>query len=556
MTKYKAFGVWTTLECRTQISGCGADRKLSRRLHLVALMGLLLLYLLISLRNLEIVPPLFVDEPWIASHAWKLATTGVFGSDLFAGHGNLENRTYEFMPLYALLQSFLFRWIGLGLIQIRLLSVTAGLIILFLTYGLGQKLWDKQVALLSVFLLLFVRLTGLTRERLTGIHLLDTVRISRYDVLVPIFGLIGLFLFWKAITRSRPIGNRTLILYFVMGIMAALSGLSHIYGIFWVIAYSLLAFWERSGWRAQAALALGFLLPWLAYIYYVWLDFSAWQIQIRIFAAPRVRFNVFSLQWFIQNLVNEPTRYGPGLGPPGLGYLLRPGFWLAIPVLALTTLTLLHQAIREKDLHARIVILPLLVIPSLFALLIQPKQASYIITYVPLAALAAAWWGVKNWRDKSVFVRVILIFVLLAITTEGTSRIIALEATAKNTQPYADFITEVHGHIVENARVLGPHNYWLGLHDLDYRAWFVPLIQLFQSSQPLCAADEIMRDISPDVILIDRRMRVFLENTDDSSQVPEAILDWIARHDFILKEFVESETYGRMEIYVKHVEDS
>ena len=84
-------------------------------LQLTVLSGLLILYLVISLHNLTIVPPVYEDEPWQASTGWKLATQGVFGSDMFTGFYGMEKRHYWFMPVHPLLLAATFRVAGLEL---------------------------------------------------------------------------------------------------------------------------------------------------------------------------------------------------------------------------------------------------------------------------------------------------------------------------------------------------------------------------------------------------------------------------------------------------------
>src|SRR6266700_4482932 len=79
--------------------------------------------LVASVRHLETVPQVYEDEPWQASTAFKLATQGQFGSDLFAGFYNMDQRYYGFMPLHPLLLAANFKIIGVGLAQARLETV-------------------------------------------------------------------------------------------------------------------------------------------------------------------------------------------------------------------------------------------------------------------------------------------------------------------------------------------------------------------------------------------------------------------------------------------------
>ena len=54
----------------------------NRRRHLqmkqkLALVALLLLFWSVSLRGLDMTPPVYEDEPWQSSTGWKLATEGL-----------------------------------------------------------------------------------------------------------------------------------------------------------------------------------------------------------------------------------------------------------------------------------------------------------------------------------------------------------------------------------------------------------------------------------------------------------------------------------------------
>ena len=514
--------------------------------HFAILSGCILFYLGVSLRNLEIIPAVYEDEPWQASTGWKLATQGVFGSDMFAGFYGMEAHYYGYMPIHPLLLAITYRVAGFGLFQTRLEAVTMGLLTLVLTYTLGRRLFEPSVGLLAVVLMLFVRLTGLTPSQISGILLLDMARIARYDMVVPVFGLASLHVYVSAAGRSD------LRLCILAGLLAGLAGLSHLYGAFWIVALGLLALWGRAGWRRLVALALGFIVPWLLYVVYVLAHPADWVGQTRGYAP---RFDLLNPAWYLDNLLTEYRRYGPGLGPPGWNYLLRPGFWAALIALPASLLVLVWRAIRLKDRAARAIAAPALVIPFLLALLIHLKLSNYLVTALPLGALAVAWGGVSlgRWARYAMlgrWVQGVLVGVLLAAIAEGVTRIAALEAAAGTIAPYPEFIAQVRRHIPAGSRVLGLHHYWLGLHDLDYRSWAVPLLLADpgQSSPPR-AIDAALDDIAPDVILIDPRMRAYFDDARSGDPLSLAIRSWMQRTGYVPVATVEDTTYGPMEIY-------
>jgi 4-amino-4-deoxy-L-arabinose transferase-like glycosyltransferase len=369
-----------------------AALRVSSWLATAGLAALLLLYLTISLRHLAIVPRVYEDEPWQASTGWKLATQGVFGSNMFAGFYGMDQRYYGYMPIHPLLLAVIFRVAGVGLLQARVEPVLLGLLVLVLTYALARRLFDERVGLLAVLLLLGVRLTTLTPSQLSGILFLDIARIARYDMAVPVFGLAALHTYLSA--RAR--GGR--LRYVVAGGLVGLSGLAHLYGLFWLPALTLIALWDgrgqpfrntlaRAGW-----LALGCALPWLPYAAYVLGDLESWRGQTRAYAD---RFDLLNARWYLENVQREPLRYAPGL-PPGLERLLRVGFWGALVALPLALGALIYRGLRGDE-SARTLAVPALLFPLLFALLIRLKLMNYLVAFLPLWSLAVAWGGVALW---------------------------------------------------------------------------------------------------------------------------------------------------------------
>jgi 4-amino-4-deoxy-L-arabinose transferase-like glycosyltransferase len=442
-------------------------------------------YWAVSLHNLAIVPHVYEDEPWQASTAWKLATQGVFGSDVFAGFYGMENRYYGFMPLHPLLLALIFRTAGLGLYQDRFEPVAMGLLVLALTYSLAGRLFnDARVGLLAVLFLISVRLTGLTDVQVSGILLLDMARIARYDMVVPVFGLASLHAYVIALKRGN---NRW---YCLAGILAGLAGLAHLYGLFWLPVLFLLSFWDSSDsrlrWRASHTfLLIGFLLAWLPYITYVLGDLYDWRGQMRGYGT---RFDLMNLNWYFDNLVHEYHRYGPGLGRLEPAVLLRVGFWSALMALPLSLGALAWRGLCHGNRAARIVVVPAIIFPLLFAFLIRSKLVNYTVTVAPLCAIAIAWGSVALWdwltvNQSSIWGKLGLVVLLIAVLSEGTTRIIALETAATTTTPYYKFIEQVRRYIPSGSRIAALHDYWFGLEDFDYRSFIVPLSWIDQQNE-------------------------------------------------------------------------
>jgi len=511
-----------------------------------ALAALLALYLAVSLSHLRVVPPVYEDEPWQASTGWTLAHRGVFGSDLFRGLWGSERRHYWFMPVHPLLLAATYRVAGFGLLQTRLEPVAMGLLTLLLTYALGRRLFDPAVGVAAVAALILVRTAGVTRTQITGILLLDFSRIARYDAVVPVLGLAGLHVFLSAERR----GDRRL--HAAAGALAGLAGLAHVYGVFWIVVLLALAAWNRSGGATLAALAAGFSLPCAAYAAYVLADLPDWVAQTRGYAP---RFALLDPRFYLDNLLAEPHRYGPGLGPPGPAWVLRPGFWAALAAVPASLVALARRA-RRGDRSARALLVPALVLPLLFALLLRLKLANYLLTVAPLAALAGGWGVVTAWRWATAHgrpvVRVALGAAVVAVAAEGGSRIAVLERAAATTTPYATFIARVRAAIPQDAHILGQHSLWLGLEDHPFRSVDVPLL-LARGTPGPCGADVggLLDAIAPDVVLLDARLRAYLSGAPPADPFPIALRSWMARRGFALAATVDDPTYGGVEVWCR-----
>lgn len=120
-----------------------------RTLAFPAALVLVLVYTLLGLAFLDRLPTAHEDEPWIASTSWSLATRGVFGSPLFKGMDHMDERYYEFMPLYPMVQAVLFWGAGVGLFQARFVSVAAGALTLSLTFAVGRRLFGPAAGILA-----------------------------------------------------------------------------------------------------------------------------------------------------------------------------------------------------------------------------------------------------------------------------------------------------------------------------------------------------------------------------------------------------------------------
>ena len=506
-----------------------------------ALAALIVLYLTLSLTNLAVVPPIHEDEAWQASVGWKLATEGVFGSDMFAGLGRADERYYGFLPVHPALLAATFRVAGLGLFQLRLETVILGAAALLLTYAVARRLWSPAVGIVAVAFLLFVRLDPVTRMTPTGILFLDAPRIGRYDVAVPVFGLAALLVFLIAREKSAR-SDGAITWYGAAGLLASAAALSHVYGAFWAAIILVLAIVHRARSRDILAFVAAFLLPCFVYAGYVLQDLEAWRAQTEIYAP---RFGLSSPGWYADNVMREPLRYTPGRGDD-LTWLLRPGLWLGYGAVAAGLVMLLRR--MRSDFSAKVIVLAGFTFPVLFALLVTAKTRNYKLSFLPIWAIAAAWALCEAWRRSrgNRLARAALLTIGAAVAVEGVIRMRGIAVSAATTTPYTSYIQRVHEHIRPGERVLGLHAYWLGLEDTDFHSWYVPTA-LFRPGTEGKAAPALVIGTDPDVVLVDTRMRVFLDRSTTGDARAQAVAGWLEPWSLVAT--VDDATYGRMEIY-------
>jgi 4-amino-4-deoxy-L-arabinose transferase-like glycosyltransferase len=511
--------------------------------HRAALAALMTLYLAVSLTNLAIVPPIHEDEAWQASVGWKLATEGVFGSDMFAGLGRADERYYGFLPVHPMLLAGMFRVAGLGLLQTRVETVLLGAAVLLLTYAIGRKLWSPAVGIIAVAFLLLVRLDPVTRMTPTGILFLDAPRIGRYDAAVPVFGLAALLAFMIAGEKGRR-SRAASVWYAVSGLLAATAALTHVYGAFWLAVIILLAIMNRVGFRNLLAISFAFLIPCLAYAGYVLQDVPAWRVQTEIY---KPRFGLLTPSWYGSNIVREPFRYTPGRGED-LRWLLRPGLWFGYGAIA-TGLFILVRRMRS-DLSARAVVVAGVALPLFFAVLVTAKTRNYKMSFLPVWAIAAAWAAYELWRRSRGRreMRAVLLVIGIVVAIEGLTNARSIMTSAATTTPYSSYIERVHAHIRPGERVLGLHAYWLGLEDTDFHSWYVPTT-LFEPPGNGRPSPPLVIGTDPDVVLVDSRMRAFLNQSTTGDVRAQAVAAWMKPWSLVAT--VDDATYGRMEVYRK-----
>jgi len=507
-----------------------------------------IVYLAVSLDHLGVFPAVGEDEPWIAAAPYKLATEGVYGSDLFAGYYGVERHNYQHMPLYPLLQAGVFKVAGVGVFQMRLLPVLFGLALLVVVFIVGRALGDERVGALAAVLLITLRVAD--GGDATGILLLDRARINRYDIAVPVFGLLALWAFARAGRAPGPGW------YLLAGTLTALASLSHLFGVFWLpilLALLVVVPLGRVGRVGAASLiVIGFLVPWVPWLLYIATGWDDYRGQMLFVAS---RFDLLNVSFYLDN-----TLHG---GPISIGWMVqtvldlpwhRIGSWTVVLGIPLALAAMAWSA--RQDRRGAVWLLGVAAVAQfvMFLTLLSVKTDNYMIGLWPLGALLLAWFAVWSWDRGSRLLRSAVAIVLTLILIEGGTRIAHAQGSARRIDNYDAFAADIARCIPAGSRVLGLQHYWLGLRQYPYRTWLMAV----NLAHPLYYHDPMTLDaaldrIDPDIILVDFYMGRFLRaaaDPDHPSHRTKAEFDvFLARRSAKQVCTIENRTYGSMIVY-------
>ena len=555
-----------------------------------------LLFLALSLCHLDRVPPVHEDEPYVAASAAQLAAGGTHGNPLFTGFYGAERQVFLYPPLLPVLQSFVFRVTGAGVVPMRIPTVTAGLAVLILAGVLAARAGGAACGALTAILLVVLAVAaGLYGT--SGVPLLDIARIARYDILVPAFGLAALITFERASASARGGG----LLWIISGVLVGLATVAHLYGAFWLIGMMMVLAARRSARRGSAPrdvhgdrpahgsfprasglIVAGFVIPLMPVAATIASNAAGFLGQQRIVAG---RYRVLDPDFYMQNIINEPLRYGPLFGVDGnwTALVLRPGLWIAAVAIVLALARWVRHDVRERQRTTFAIGLVCLTNVILFALLVQVKTYNYLISVWPLAVILIAATALDAWRagGESALApagsladphapivnarplasrrngqlrRLVLAAALALIAVESVLRITHWQAMAANTSPYIPFMRRVAAHIPPGSHVLGLQQYWLGLQEFRYTSWLLPVWWNDpRFTDETLSFDEALERVAPDVILIDVRMARYFDSLADPDHPDhERLLAWrrfAGRHDAALVATIEDHTYGGMEVW-------
>jgi 4-amino-4-deoxy-L-arabinose transferase-like glycosyltransferase len=480
----------------------------------IALLAFATLGLLVfTLPNLANFPAPSDDEIWIMSASYKLATHGVFGSDMFRGFWDAD-RYYLFnMPLHHLVLAGVFKVFGAGIFIGRAVSVVYGIATLVLTYVLARRIGGVGAAVLSLGLLLFLRMNiGYD----TGLPLQELSRSMRYDLAPIPFMLAGAILLLKPTTK-RVAGAGALfgigtLLQFFAAFMLPIAGL-----------YLLL---ESRTWRARivpvAVLGAAFAIVMLPYGVYALSHYEDFRGQTSTLYR-RAELSDPSLYW--DSLKREYKRYHLKTDDLQTAITSKPSEKAVLFLVYPASLVYLGwRAYKSRRRGDRLLFLSVLGLPLELTLIEFEKVSFYAIAAFPFVCIGIgvmAWDVLRSiapyWRTPlsggklRASVAAVTVCLLACFLAEGvTVQAKDFRGWSGGTD-YDALSEEVHSYIPPGSKVVGATRLWWGLRDTDYLSYYMLFYRTNRlTTEHVTTSGGYLDEVGAQYVVLDTVSRFFL----------------------------------------------
>jgi 4-amino-4-deoxy-L-arabinose transferase-like glycosyltransferase len=386
-------------------------------------LGLLLgcLAFVISAACIAYSAPPGTDEGWFASPAYNLIHHGHMGTSVLDPYGyvlrpkfeGLETHTYWVLPANLVAQTIWYRAFGFGLLQMRFLSITWGVLAIVATWLVVVRVvGDERVAGLAAVLLGF---------DLIFVHF---GAMGRMDMMCLSLGLAAqaLYMVW----REKYFGWSL----FLSHLLTALSGLTHPNGLIPLTGLLILqaAFdWKKIRLKYLALIALPYALCAGAYGIYILQAPAAFSAQIAANNTGGGRY--YYLRHPLLAIGEEITRYRIYYG---LMAESNPLAWIKGFVPLVLFGGLLLQGIRFRQLNRGQRLLLLCgVAPVVLLTYFNYKNAYYLIAAIPYLAANTACAFFSLWRGggwRRAMAALAILGLLFVDVTTTAKRSVALRA--------------------------------------------------------------------------------------------------------------------------------
>lgn len=524
------------------------DRRAALALD-VAVVALACVFLLtFTLPNLANHPAPSDDEVWIMSAAHKLATQGVFGTDLFAGFYRSEDIYLFNMPGHHFVLAGVYKVFGTSMLAGRLVSVGYALVTLALLYAFGRRLGGVAVGGLAMALAMLLRLNiGFD----TGLPLQELARSLRYDLAAIPFMLAG------ALVLMRP----TLLRATLAGALFSLATLMQFFGAFMLPVAAIYLLLEggplRERLKLVAALAVAAIVVALPYGVVVATHYDEFEGQT---STLERRINFTDPSFYKRNIERETKRFPISWGTLSHDLTHRPSAKLAI-LLGLPAAAAFAgwRAWRERSREQRLLFLCLAGLPLQLALLDSQKIYFYWIAVQPFLALGLASLcvaGLETARRVLASRRievvrlaaggVVAAFLLVVFAEGGYAQYQGARVWDRPTE-YLSLRQRLAPYVPPGSHVVGATALWWAMPDTEFRSYYM----LFYNTNPrvaehLTTISGYLDSFGTEYIVLNRTSKFFLRRL-----IPR---DYFEFYGYLLRSgtevaHLEDDSYGFIEIW-------
>lgn len=488
--------------------------------------------------------PISGDDGWILSASYKLATQGIFGSDMYEGFFHADQHYFIALPGQHFLQALFLRLFGSGISQARWASVLSGIMLLWAVSILAWRWYGQKVAVVTSLLLLFWQ-PAIAGEG--AVPLVSLSRSMRYDL--PAVAWIWLTLLFFDSWLRRPTPVRAL----MTGITSAAATLTQFFGAVTLVIVPLGILARHKGRTPAkvdvAAWLFGFFSlvgPYLLYVASHWQDALG---QTAYLKGARANFNLYAL---LSNLLREPLRYQPILEQIDIApgpWLLLVGIWPALAYLGLR--------IRRKGLYGDTLLALALVTTFLvLALMDRTKARIYALPLLPALCIAFALlieqsfrWSLRDrGRLREAAGIAVLAFFVLTIL-HGFHFYYRDRRQALSVSDYYELGESIDAAIPHGATVAGSERWWWPLRNHEYLSIRnVSLQWRIRDDQggQIPSFTSLVAEYHIKYIIVDVIVRGDMERTPQLLQ--QQFLSFLERCTTVQEQWADA-TYGEINLY-------
>lgn len=421
------------------------------------------LFIWANVRAMDRWPAVSRDDVWVMSASYKLAERNVFGSDMFRGFHNADQRYFIALPAHHFLQAGVFRLFDPGLRQARSVALTAAVVTLIGSSFLAWRWYGAPAAVVTAALLGFWRLDLLGYGN--GIPLSVIGVSGRYDATALAFAVLAVVALNLAVTTRRTVWT------LACGALCGLAALAQFFGVF-ALAVALLVTGvmscvQRHSLRLFAGVVVGFAAAVLPYAWWArrYRDDFWGQTELK-----EGRTSFLQPGFYRSNLTDELDRYR-SLVPESAIELLA----LVIPVAIALIFWRAVSRRRRSDLllsawlvtSAGGLALVESVNAPLYAVIVLPPA---VIAVGSLAGAGVAKAGkLAHPADKSLVVAVVVTCVLVATWT-GVSAYAEIDQRADHVSSYDEVSAQLGAAVPDDVTIIGSERWWWPLRERDYLA--------------------------------------------------------------------------------------